>query len=196
MEKHYLYIVLTRTNSTVSKLIGLFTKDEYTHAAISLDKELNNMYSFARKYTFNPFIGRFKHENLNEGLYKFSKNLPGAIIEIEVSKEQYEKATQLVNNFIENSNKYKYNYIGLIHNLLNKEVCYENRFLCSEFVYHILNQSSILDFNMSRNLVKPATLLNSNGEMIFKGNLKELKGSSVGYSSGGFQPMELRVAYE
>lgn len=196
MEKHYLYIVLTRTNSTVSKLIGLFTKDEYTHAAISLDKDLNNMYSFARKYTFNPFIGRFKHENLNEGLYKFSKNLPGAIIEIEVSKEQYEKATQLVNNFIENSNKYKYNYIGLIHNLLNKEVCYENRFLCSEFVYHILNQSSILDFNMSRNLVKPATLLNSNGEMIFKGNLKELKGSSVGYSSGGFQPMELRVAYE
>ncbi|EQB88455.1 hypothetical protein J2Z44_000344 [Clostridium punense] len=196
MEKYYLYIVLTRTNSTVSKLIGLFTKDEYTHAAISLDKDLNNMYSFARKYTFNPFIGRFKHENLNEGLYKFSKNLPGAIIEIEVSKEQYEKATQLVNNFIENSNKYKYNYIGLIHNLLNKEVCYENRFLCSEFVYHILNQSSILDFNMSRNLVKPATLLNSKGDMIFKGNLKELKGSSVGYSSGGFQPMELRVAYE
>lgn len=196
MEKHYLYIVLTRTNSTVSKLIGLFTKDEYTHAAISLDKDLNNMYSFARKYTFNPFIGRFKHENLNEGLYKFSKNLPGAIIEIEVSKEQYEKATQLVNNFIENSNKYKYNYIGLIHNLLNKEVCYENRFLCSEFVYHILNQSSILDFNMSRNLVKPATLLNSKGNMIFKGNLKELKGSSVGYSSGGFQPMELRVAYD
>jgi len=89
MEKHYLYIVLTRTNSTVSKLIGLFTKDEYTHAAISLDKDLNNMYSFARKYTFNPFIGRFKHENLNEGLYKFSKNLPGAIIEIEVSKEGY-----------------------------------------------------------------------------------------------------------
>lgn len=196
MEKHYLYIVLTRTNSTVSKLIGLFTKDEYTHAAISLDKDLNNMYSFARKYTFNPFIGRFKHENLNEGLYKFSKNLPGAIIEIEVSKEQYEKATQLVNNFIENSNKYKYNYIGLIHNLLNREVCYENRFLCSEFVYHILNQSSILDFNMSRNLVKPATLLNSNGDMIFKGNLKELKGSSVGYSEGSFQPMELRVAYE
>jgi len=49
---------------------------------------------------------------------------------------------------------------------------------------------------MSRNLVKPATLLNSKGDMIFKGNLKELKGNSVGYSSGGFQPMELRVAYE
>lgn len=196
MEKHYLYIVLTRTNSTVSKLIGLFTKDEYTHAAISLDKDLNNMYSFARKYTFNPFIGRFKHEDLNEGLYKFSKNLPGAIIEIEVSKEQYEKAAKLVNDFIKNSNKYKYNYIGLIHNLLNKEVCYENRFLCSEFVYHILNQSDILDFNMSRNLVKPATLLNSRGNMIFKGNLKELKGSSLGYSAGEFQPMELRVAYE
>ena len=49
MKKYYLYIVLTRTNTGISKIIQLIKKDEYTHAAISLDKDLNHMYSFGRR---------------------------------------------------------------------------------------------------------------------------------------------------
>lgn len=52
MEKFYVYVVLTRTNTVISRLIQLFKKDEFTHAAISLDRDLANMYSFGRKYTF------------------------------------------------------------------------------------------------------------------------------------------------
>jgi len=55
-----------------------------------LDRDLANMYSFGRKYTFNPFIGVFKHENLNKGTYKYCKVLPGAVIELEVTKQQYQ----------------------------------------------------------------------------------------------------------
>lgn len=50
MDKKHIYIVLTRTNTLISRIIRLFMNDEYTHAAIALDKELNNMYSFGRKY--------------------------------------------------------------------------------------------------------------------------------------------------
>ena len=60
MEKRHLYIVLTRTNTVMSNLIQILKNDEYTHAAISLDKELNHMYSFGRRNTYNPFVGRFK----------------------------------------------------------------------------------------------------------------------------------------
>ena len=66
MENRCLYIVLTRTNTVISKLIHVINNDEYTHAAIALDKELDHMYSFGRKYTFNPFIGVFKHEERNQ----------------------------------------------------------------------------------------------------------------------------------
>lgn len=48
MEKFYVYVVLTRTNTVISRLIQLFKKDEFTHAAISLDRDLANMYSFGR----------------------------------------------------------------------------------------------------------------------------------------------------
>ena len=76
MGNQYLYIVLTRTNTTMSRLIQIFKNDKYTHAAISFDKNLNQMYSFGRKHTFNPFIGGFKKEDINKGIYKLSQTVP------------------------------------------------------------------------------------------------------------------------
>lgn len=175
MEKRYLYIVLTRPNTIISKLIRIFKKDKYTHAAISFDLGLENMYSFARKYTYHPFIGVFKHESINEGLYRIHKVLPGLIMEVEVSPEQYEKVQKLLATFITNSHHYKYNYKGLFYSLLNKEACNDHRFLCSEFVYYLLKQSEIADLNTPRNLVRPQSLLNIRNRIIFQGNLKELK---------------------
>lgn len=181
-------MVLTRTNTMMSRFIQIFKNDEYTHAAISLDKELNHMYSFGRRNTNNPFIGRFKKEDINEGIYKFSSTLPGAIIEVEVSKQQYELAKAILDDFIYHSELYKYNYMGLLHSLLNIPVCSDYSFLCSEFVYHILKESGIADLNISRNLVRPQSLLNIEGRLIYKGNLKEIK-----YSNHNWNTMEIEI---
>lgn len=175
MQKYHLYIVLIRTNTVLSRLIHYIKNDEYTHAAIALDKELNNMYGFGRKVAYNPIIGGFNKEKLDEGLYKYQKTLPGVIMEVEVSKEQHEKAKSLLANFISNSHLYKYNYKGLVYGLLHKEVRNDNRFLCSEFVYYILKESGITDFNISRSLVRPQNLLNIKSKIVYQGNLKDLK---------------------
>lgn len=175
MKEYSIYVVLTRTSTIISKLIHNFTRDKYTHAAIALDKDLKYMYSFGRKWTYNPFIGGFKHEDLNEGGYKFSKNLPGVIIKLQVTEEQYNKVKRLLDQFIYNQQYYKYNYLGLINNLRNKEVYYDNRFLCSEFVYYILKESGIIDFKKARNLVRPEDFLKLKGEIIFEGDLRTLK---------------------
>jgi hypothetical protein len=193
MEKSYLYIVLTRTNTVISRLIQFFKNDEYTHASISLDKELKYMYSFARRDTYNPFIGRFKKEDINEGIYKFCDTLPGAIIEIEVSREQYGKAKELLEHFISNSSLYKYNYKGLLDSLLNKPASSEDRFLCSEFVYHILKESGIADFRISRNLVRPQSLINIEGRMVYKGNLKEIKSRNSNWNTKKIETRGLSV---
>jgi len=174
MRERYLYIVLTRPNTTISKLIKLIKKDKYTHAAISLDKELEEMYSFGRKHTYNPFIGKFKKESLNKGIYRFCRELPGTILEIEVSEKQYTEVKSLLEHFILNDDHYKYNYRGLIDSLLNKEACYDNRFLCSEFVYYVLKECGIADFNISRNLVRPQNFLALKSNIVYEGDLKEL----------------------
>ncbi|KJS19214.1 MAG: hypothetical protein VR72_19540 [Clostridiaceae bacterium BRH_c20a] len=189
MGKCYLYIVLTRTNTIVSKLVQFVKNDEYTHASISLDKELNSMYSFGRKHVYNPFLGRFRQEEINEGLYKFHKNLPGVIMQVEVSKKQYEKAKAMIEHFISNSNLYKYNYQGLLHGVINKTACRDDRFLCSEFVYYILNESGIADFKISRNLVRPQSFFSLESKIIYRGNLKNFK-----YQSNNYSPKDIIIS--
>lgn len=174
MQKYYLYVVLTSPNTAISKLIKLFKNDHYTHASLSFDKGLNNMYSFSRKKAYNPFIGIFKHEEFDKGIYRFHRDVPGRIMQIEVTKEQYEDATKLLDKFTRKSEMYKYNYKGLIYMLLNKEILSDERFLCSEFVYYILNESYIVDLNISRNLVRPENLLDIESEIVYEGNLKEM----------------------
>ncbi len=196
MQNNHLYIVLTKTNATLSKLIQLFKGDEYTHSSISLDKDLNYMYSFSRRNTNNPFIGRFKKEDINDGLYKLCDILPGVIIEVEVSIHQYERAKALIDKFIYNSSVYKYNYKGLLYSLLNKPSNSNNRFLCSEFVYYILKEIGIADFNISGNLVRPQNLLNIEGRIIYKGNLKELKCLNNDLSLEDMRANRLNIPYE
>lgn len=174
MQKYYLYVVLTSPNTAISKLIKLFKNDNYTHASLSLDKSLHNMYSFSRKKAYNPFIGIFKHEEFDKGIFRFHRDVPGRIMQVEVSKEQYENAVKLLDKFTANSEMYKYNYKGFLYILLNKEILSDERFLCSEFVYYILNESYIVDLNISRNLVRPENLLDIESEIVYEGNLKEM----------------------
>ena len=172
MENKRIYIVLTRTNTILSRLIAIIKNDEYTHASISLNKNLDVMYSFGRKNKYNPFIGRFVKENINEGVFGLQKSLNGLVLELEVTFEQYNKINDLLNEFIANSNSYKYNYFGLIYSLLNIEACKSDRFLCSEFVYYILNECDAINLNKSRNLIRPQDFLELNGKVLFKGNFK------------------------
>lgn len=175
MERKHLYIILVRTNTVISRLIQFAKRDEYTHAAISLDERLGCMYSFGRKYAYFPFIGRFKREQMDRGLYGLQKSLPGIVMEVEVSEKQYNKVKNLLDSFVLNDSYYKYNYLGLVYGLFNMAACCDNRFTCSEFVYYILHQSGITDLKTPGNLVRPQNLLNIRSKVVFEGNLKDFE---------------------
>ncbi len=72
----------------------------------------------------------------------------------------------------------------------------ENRFLCSEFVYYILNESGIIDFNISRNLVKPQDFLKVDGKIVYQGNLREIRPSNNRLSIKDIIRSGIKVIYE
>lgn len=49
-----IYLLLTKSDTFVSKAIYLMTQDSYTHISISFEENLQPMYSCARKYTYSP----------------------------------------------------------------------------------------------------------------------------------------------
>jgi len=168
-----IYIVLIQSPTLPAKIIRLFKrKDKYTHAAISMDKELHYMFSFGRRWEYSPFIGCFKQEKIHEGVYGKCAELPGVILELMVTEEQYDKATSELERFISNGNLFKYNYMGLIYNFLKLNYKQNYRFFCSEFVYYILNESGISDLNIPRVFVSPQELLKLSNTVVYEGNLK------------------------
>ncbi|MDD5888743.1 MAG: hypothetical protein PUC82_04570 [bacterium] len=137
------YIVLTYTGTLLSKIIKCYTKEEYSHVSLALDKNLNKMYSFGRLNPYNPFIGGFVHEGVNIGTFKRFKNTKALICSLELSCSQYRKLKQIVKKMERKKAMYKFNTIGLFAAAFNIRIRRKYYFYCAEFVKYLLDEANI-----------------------------------------------------
>lgn len=138
-----IYIVLTYTGTILSKIIKIYTKDEFSHVSIALDDELKQMYSFGRLNPYNPFIGGFVHEDINAGTFKRFKKTRTAIYSLEVNEEEYEKIQKTIKKIQEAKKPYRFNVIGLFAIGLKLRIRKKHSFYCAEFVKYSLEKSGI-----------------------------------------------------
>ena len=138
-----IYLILTHTGTTLSTIIKCYTKDEFSHVSIALDKELNTMYSFGRLRPNNPFIGGFVHEGIDFGTFKRFKNTQSEIYSLEIADNKYEKIKEEIKEFESNKEKYKFNIIGLFAVSINKKIHYKDTFYCAEFVKYLFEKVKI-----------------------------------------------------
>lgn len=165
------YVVLSRSTTVLSRAIRLATGAEFTHAALALDPDLEHMFSFGRRRAGNPFVGCFKRERLDDELYRRMPVLPGVVIEVPVTSRQREAVETRVARFALDSDTYSYNVAGL----LGRGSEDSTRFVCSEFVYHVLRDADVCDLGMPRWKVSPQTLLRVPGQVVFRGDLKNYR---------------------
>jgi len=168
---HYLYIVVCAPNSIIAKIVKLFKKDKYTHSGICFDEYIDDIYSFSRKYLHFPFIGVFNNENLNSGFLKNCKVLPGKVMRIPVTEEQYNKAKEIVFNMYENKQLYKYNVKGFFSHIININGESKNKYTCSEFVATVIEKTGAAKFNKKAFKIRPQDLSNMTFETIYEGDL-------------------------
>ena len=86
-----IYIVLTHTGTNLSKLIKSYTKDEFSHISIGLDRELKQMYSFGRLNPYNPIWGGFVHEYIDQGTFKRFYLTKAKVYEWQITIWKYKK---------------------------------------------------------------------------------------------------------
>lgn len=169
-----IYIVMTQTGTLLSRLIKMYTGCEYAHVSISLDKNLDEMYSFGRLNPYNPFWGGFIHERVNGGTFKRFKNTVAGIVELEVSDEQYNNLRNIIKKMEERINPYRFNILGLICVGLNIKYEMEDHFYCAEFLKYLFEACGI-ENNLPR-LVAPDDFKNlENIKYIYKGKLSEYR---------------------
>ena len=169
-----IYIVLTHTGTPLANFIRFYTKDEFSHVSIALDKELQEMYSFGRLNPYNAFIGGFVHEYIDKGTFKRFKKTYAKVCSLNIKDEQYELLQKKIEEFHEKKNEYKFNVIGMFAVGLHKKIKFKNSFYCAEFVKHIMDESKIE--NNLPEIVKPENFKNLKGlEEKYIGKLKEYK---------------------
>lgn len=150
-----IYILLTRTQSILSRTVRLVTMDDYTHAAIAFDDDLHVLYSSARWDGKNMFPCGPCREYLHRGFYARHKT-PCAVYELQVEDDVYERAKAEVSRIIDNQQQYHFNIIGLMLCHLRIPFRRKTYFFCSQFVGEILLRSGALKLPRDPSLIRPA----------------------------------------
>lgn len=176
-----IYLILTHTGTLPSRMIKSFTKDEFSHVSISLDIDLEEMYSFGRLRLYNFFIAGFVHESINEGTFKRFYKTKAKIYYLKVTDEQYELIKEAINQIWNDREKYKFNMLGLFAVSIHKKIKREYYFYCAEFVKYVLEKAGI-NTDLP-DIVKPEDFKQIEGlEEIYSGYLRKYKASKTNLS--------------
>jgi hypothetical protein len=138
-----IYIVLTYTGTMLSRIIKSFTGNEFAHVSIALDRELKNMYSFGRLNPYNPFIGGFVHEYIDDGTFKRFKNTVSKVYSLSVEDQKYEKLKKVICDIQDHRKDYTFNILGLFAAGIHIRLKYNKSFYCAEFVKYVLDKSRV-----------------------------------------------------
>ena len=162
----------------LSRAIKVVTKGPYSHAAISFDPSLKQMYSFGMDGSDNA-LGGLTRENIDR-LRAHNPELQIGQFCVFVTEEIYNKIKSNVEWFIENSKKTMYHFAGLLTILFQIPNGQNKTLICSEFVDKMLKLGSIDITGKASSMVDPNYLRRCSKSRkdifkIFEGKLKNFR---------------------
>lgn len=171
-----IYLLLTRSTSLPSRLIGLFTSEPFTHVSLAFDRELTVLYSFARKYPAFPLPAGLMEEHIDRGFYRKQGDIPCALLRMDVPDKIHSRAKTLVYNMFQHREDYGYSILGLLFCRLRIPFDIPNRYFCSQFVSTVLTDSGALTLPKPASLMHPFDFCSLDGlQLLYLGGLADLR---------------------
>lgn len=145
----YVYIVVTKSKSLPSDVIGLFTEKEYNHVSISFDEQLKTIISYnGGKRAIPPGLNAELIENLTQknGSAILVYRLPATEAQKKIMIQKIEKI---------NAEGSAYNLLGLALKVSRQP----NIMFCSQFVYTLLELADLNYFDKRAAQVTPSDFI-------------------------------------
>ncbi len=155
----YVYVILTRTLTRSGKVIRKISGNDYNHASLALDKDLNEIYSFARFHYQNPIVGGFVRENVETLSLGREETVPVKIFRIPITFKQYQKLQQNIEYFKKNEKQYMYNLLDLLLFTTGISFPIRDSYICTEFVSTILKESEIKKDKLKDQRITPSKMI-------------------------------------
>lgn len=170
----HIYIVISQTGTILSTILKQITEAKYNHVSISLNKNLEPMYSFGRINPYNPILGGFVKESKNFGTFKRFTNTEVIVMEIPVKEYTYEKMKNELENMYEHKKEYHYNILGLILAAFHIAYNPQNEYYCSSFVGEILIHNNIARKESFTKIIEPIFFYKLfQDQTIYEGKLRD-----------------------
>lgn len=161
MKKYYakknlypIYIICSFTNTIAGNLIKHVKHSEYTHAGISLDSDLKEIFTF----NFDSLGEQgFKKESLDTYMNNSKGKAQIDVLAVFVNKKTRDRIEEAIKVFEKYRKKTTYGFKNWINMLFNLESRRKNNLdlVCSQFVDLILKLAHIDLFTIPNNLVLP-----------------------------------------
>ena len=142
VNQNHIYVVISATPYLLGKTIRGLTREIYNHTSISLDEELTQMYSFARRHFRTPLYGGFVKES-SARYHINGKSAQIRLCKIPVTQEQYQAIAQKLAHMYQHKERYIYNHISAVGALIHKTIPAKNAYTCVEFCAEILAQAGM-----------------------------------------------------
>lgn len=164
------YVIQMNTKTLPSKIISLFTMYQYSHVAISFNRNCDYIYSFGRKKLYSILDGGFVMENKYGRFFKRFRDTKCRIYEIDVTDKQYNDLIKIIKYMKKNKDVYSYDYLGIVLRFLRIPITFKNKYVCSYFIAQLLEETNICNFDKKTCFVKPSDFDNVDGfNLIYSG---------------------------
>lgn len=167
-----IYILLIRTQSLLSRVIHIATREEYTHVSIGMESDCTQFYSFARRYTNLPLPAGFVQENIDSGMMAKSKGAPCALYRMTIPASSYNTLRRKFKKMLPKQKRFQYSVLGTFLCFFGIAYKRENKYFCSQFVAEALNEAGVLELTKSPALYHPVDFIElPQVQLCYKGTL-------------------------
>ncbi len=134
----FVYVVFSATPYKMGRFVRRFTGGRYNHVSVSANRELTELYSFARRYRCAPFIGGFVKESSG----RFSadgKTTDIMVCAVPVSASRKEALMKRLAEMKHEREKYIYNFFSAAAVPFRRKIRVKDAYTCVEFTVHMLS---------------------------------------------------------
>lgn len=147
----YIYIVLVKALTGLGKFARRFSKYEYTHIAVCINKNIDDFITFSRKKHYTPFDSGFMHETLDCYAFGNNEKIKLKIFKLPVTIENKKIIEQYIKK-VANDNEYIFNLYSMATMSLFHGFRIYKAHNCMSFVSKILKLSKSV--NMTKKYYK------------------------------------------
>ena len=130
-----LYLMLSRTNTGMGKVIRRYTGAQYNHVSLTLDPELRQFVSFARYVEDVPLVGGYIREPVERFLY-LDGPVPVRIFRLELGEERENQLRALFDRAGRRETGLMYDSLSALVSRWHIPGCHT----CLSFASHVLGQ--------------------------------------------------------